>query len=152
MRSRRFSPPERSGGGQGKRMRRIRAPSVPASDLDSMIVDLLSGTDTPLSAYDLVERIRERGRRVVPMSVYRALDRLCARDAVQKVEMLSAYRVRDVSNPILLICMGCGSIAPVDADDLHHALAERLAISGFRARIVAVEVAGLCGPCREATQ
>lgn len=152
MRSRRTTPPEQGGRGHGKRLPRHRAPSVPASDLDSMIVDLLSAAGAPLSAYDLAERIRERGRRVVPMSVYRALERLCARDAVQKVEMLSAYRVRDVSNPILLICMGCGSIAPVDADHLHHALGEMLARSGFRPRTVAVEVAGLCGPCRATTQ
>jgi Fur family transcriptional regulator, zinc uptake regulator len=134
----------------GGRLSRKRGPAFPATMLDQAILALLARAQTPLSAYDLAERLREQGRRVVPMSVYRALDRLCARDAVHKVEMLSAYRVKDVAQPILMICVDCGSIDPLPAPDLHAALATSLEKTDFVPRRIAFEVAGVCARCRAA--
>jgi Fur family transcriptional regulator, zinc uptake regulator len=132
----------------GGRLSRKRGPALPATMLDQSILLLLTRASAPLSAYDLAERLREEGRRVVPMSVYRALDRLCARDQVHKVEMLSAYRVKDVAQPILMICIGCGAIDPLPAPDLHSALAASLERTDFAPRRIAFEVAGLCAGCR----
>jgi Fur family transcriptional regulator, zinc uptake regulator len=136
----------------GGRLSRRRAPAFPATALDQAVLATLVRYDMPLSAYDLVDRLGEQGRRVVPMSVYRSLERLCARDLVQKVEMLSAYRVKDVARPILMICIRCGSIQSHDASDLHEALGESLGDSGFTPRRVAFEVAGICSECGRAGQ
>ncbi len=132
----------------GGRFSRRRGQVFPASALDEAIMILLAQAVVPLSAYDLVELLRQQGRRVVAMSVYRSLDRLCARDMIHKVEMLSAYRIRDVKQPVLMICIGCGSALPFAAAELHQILSERLAREGFTPSRIAFEVAGLCTQCQ----
>ncbi len=133
---------------RGSRLSRRRRPTVPAPTLDRSILGLLADAGTPLSAYDLVERLRHQGAQVVAMSVYRSLDRLSGRDQIQKVEMLSAYRVKDTIQPILMICIACGATQAAAAPDLHEALAQSLHRCGFVSRRVALEVAGLCTQCR----
>jgi Fur family transcriptional regulator, zinc uptake regulator len=136
----------------GGRLSKRRAPTVPATALDQAILTLLTRSEMPLSAYELTERLREQGRRVVPMSVYRSLDRLSARDLVHKVEMLSAFRAKSDPQPILMICIQCGSTQSLAAPDLHGALEASLASSGFTPRRVAFEVAGFCSTCRRQSQ
>jgi len=55
------------------------APSFPAGLLDSSLLELLSQAERPLSAYNLVSLLREQNHQMAVMSVFRSLDRLCAR-------------------------------------------------------------------------
>ncbi len=104
MSNRRILHPSRMNSSPGGRVVRKRAPVFPGPMLDQTLIDLLTQADVPLSAYDLASRLRERGRQMAVMSIYRALDRLCATNAIEKVETLSAYRVKDIPNAILTIC------------------------------------------------
>jgi Fur family zinc uptake transcriptional regulator len=123
---------------------RKRAPSFPAGLLDSSLLELLSQAERPLSAYNLVSLLREKGRQMAVMSVYRSLERLCARGLIDKVEMLSAFRIRDVPKEALLICIDCGATQPLAVSDLRDALMQRVAHTGFSPGTIALEVAGLC--------
>ena len=131
----------------GGRLARRRGPPIAGPALDRSISLALSRAAMPLSAYDLVERLREQGSKVTAKSVYRSLDRLCARDEVQKVAMLAAYRIKDVAHPLLMICLECGATRSLAAPALHQALGESLSGRGFTPRRIACEVAGLCADC-----
>ncbi len=138
------------------RMRRVsdgrpqqkRAPAIPAPVLDRSVMEFLAQSDVPLSAYDLVALFRERGRHMAGPSIYRSLDRLYARQLIEKVEMLSAFRIRDVPQAILMICVACGRTRPLSVPALQEALAQSVASVGFVPRTIALEVAGLCAHCR----
>jgi Fur family zinc uptake transcriptional regulator len=131
----------------GARRLRKRAPSFPADLLDSSLLELLSQAERPLSAYNLVSLLREQGRQMAVMSIYRSLDRLCARGLIDRVEMLSAFRIRDVPKAALLICIDCGTTQPLAVSDLRDSLMRRVAYTGFSPGTVALEVAGLCPAC-----
>ncbi len=151
MPNRRTPNPPRSGALWGGRVIRKRAPAVPAAMMDRTLIDLLTQTDVPLSAYDLAAGLRGLGREVAVMSVYRALDRLCATDAVEKVATLSAYRVKDIPKAILTICLSCGRTQPIPAPDLHDQLERVVLAAGFMPGSTAIETTGLCPQCRART-
>ena len=66
-----------SGSDNGReRVRRTRAPILPGSTLDELILETLSNTDVPLGAYAIAGRLRERCRPGNVMAIYRSLDRL----------------------------------------------------------------------------
>jgi Fur family zinc uptake transcriptional regulator len=117
--------------------------------LDRALVDLLTQAPAPLSAYDLAAGLRKGGRNMAVMSIYRALDRLCARDMVEKVQTLAAYRIKDVSDSILTICTSCGRTRPLPAGALRAALHAEIDQAGFSLRFLAIEAAGLCVHCRQ---
>lgn len=116
--------------------------------LDRSLLELLGESDVPLSAYDLLARLRERGRYMMAASIYRALDRLCARKLIEKVEMLSAFRVKDVPRSILMICERCRRTRPLPVPAVHESLAKSVTRVGFLARAFALEASGLCAECR----
>jgi len=133
----------------GARRLRKRAPSFPAGLLDSSLLELLSQAERPLSAYNLVSLLREQNHQMAVMSVFRSLDRLCARGLIEKVEMLSAFRIRDVPKAVLLICIDCGATQPLAVSDMRDVLMQRVAHTGFSPGMIAFEVAGLCAACGE---
>ncbi len=134
-------------GGASRRPARKRASPCPAPQLDPALLDILAQSEVPLSAYDLVSRLRDRGRHVVVMSIYRALDRLRTQQRIEKVEMLSAFRIRDSPQAILMICVACGRTRALSVPVQHDALDQAMANAGFAASGIAIEAAGLCRDC-----
>ncbi|HSM41507.1 MAG TPA: transcriptional repressor, partial [Afifellaceae bacterium] len=55
-----------------------------------MVFDTLLAADGPLSAYDILDRLRDKGFRA-PLQVYRALDKLLALGLVHRLESLNAF-------------------------------------------------------------
>ncbi len=135
-------------GAAGRRLARKRAPVFPAERLDQALIDLLAQADIPLSAYDIAARLRDLGRPLAVMSIYRALDRLCSRNAIEKIGMLSAYRIKDIPKAVLTICVSCGETRPLPASDVYDELEGVVVRSGFLPASMALEVAGLCADCR----
>ena len=128
---------------------RRRAPVCPAPVLDAAILAALADSEVPLSAYDVISVLDRGGRRMAPMSVYRALDRMCARRQIQKVEMVSAYRVRSENPGALLVCTSCGRATALPMATLHEELNGAVVAAGFAPSVTAVEVAGQCAECRQ---
>lgn len=139
--------PASSPGRSARRPVRKRAAVTPANLMDRAVIDLLAKAEVPMSAYELTAGLRERGRPMAAMSVYRSLERLCSCEVVEKVEKLAAYRIKDVPKAVLTICVSCGRTRPLAIPDLHGALEQRVAEAGFYAFSVALEIAGRCAEC-----
>ncbi len=107
----------------------------------------------PLGAYDLVERVSKReGRRLSPISVYRALDFLVEADIVHRLSSRNAFiacpHQHDVGAPVVfLICEACGGVDEVMSSSIAEALNGAAAALGFRAERRMIEISGQCGHC-----
>ena len=134
-------------GARGTGLARARAPVCPGPVLDELVVAALADQLAPLSAYTLVERVRERGQHCHVMAVYRSLDRLCARDLVERVESLSSYRLRTAAGAVLMVCAQCGAATALPIADQHAQLWASVTATGFTIRKLVIEAVGLCRDC-----
>lgn len=107
----------------------------------------------PQTAYQVLDGVRQSlGKKVAPLSVYRALDFLAAEGWLHRLESLRAFT--PCSDPhhhhtgVLFLCSDCGCAEEAEDEQL-EALIERDAKQrGFRARHRIVEVLGQCRDCR----
>jgi Fur family zinc uptake transcriptional regulator len=120
------------------------------SSYDKAVLRTLKASSQPLSAYDILERVRSSGIRA-PMQVYRSLDRLAATGFVHRIEALNAFIAcsehEHGHRPGFVICRDCGTVKEFEdkrlKDIAHHAAGKRFAIES-----VSVEVLGHCGECQ----
>ncbi|WP_298670685.1 Fur family transcriptional regulator [uncultured Sphingomonas sp.] len=129
-------------GGFGK-----RATILPGATLDAIVLDALVTSQKPLSVYQLVALVADRGYQLPAMSIYRSIDRLELSGAVERVQMLSAYRVRDKPQCVLAICTECGDTISIAVPDQHEALRRAIAGQQFAVSELSLEASGKCSSC-----
>jgi len=121
------------------------------TELRRQVLGLILEADGPLTAYQLLDRLRETRKGAVPPTIYRALDFLMAQRLIHKLERLNAFIPCAESGHQhavqFLICRQCGRVAEIEdhaaADALEHA-AER---EGFHPGNTVVEIEGTCAAC-----
>ena len=132
-----------------RRLPRERTPAYRADQLDSDLLQVLAASEIPLSAYEIATRLRESVRHVMAVSIYRSLHRLCAEQRVERVEMVSGFRIKDTPGAVLAICAQCGRTVSVRVVSEHAAIEQAIAAIGFVASKVALEASGVCSRCAE---
>ncbi len=87
---------------------------------EQLVYDALCQSHRPLKAYELLEDLQDHGLRA-PMTIYRALEALIAKDCVRKIESLNAFMAVDYGRPTrahaFLICKECMQAKEVMLDD-----------------------------------
>ena len=115
------------------------------------VLAVVSASDRPLGAYDILEAIREHVPRAAPPTVYRALDFLLAQGLVHKLETLHAYvgcsHPEHSHSSQFLICTACGGVKELEDDRISESLGRAAAASGFEPQRRVVEVTGTCAHC-----
>lgn len=115
------------------------------------ILQLLCASDKPLSAYELLERMRGLVKNPAPPTVYRALDFLLEQGLVHKLESLHAYvGCAHPDHPHasqFLICDDCGEVAEVEDPGVTNSLKAAGKAIGFRTKRPVVELLGICAQC-----
>lgn len=111
-----------------------------------------------IGAYEILGRIAEKGTRLAPISVYRALDALIEVGVIHRLESKNAFfACRRLNSddfvkgrrPLFLSCEKCGAVAEVDSEGVFD-IVERVAKSvDFKPRVKFVEVTGTCPRCLE---
>jgi Fur family transcriptional regulator, zinc uptake regulator len=116
----------------------------------------IAATHASIGAYEIMARMAEKGTRVAPISVYRAIDALLDVGLIHRLESKNAFfacrRVDHTSTgrrPIFLSCESCGTVAEVDGQDIFDLADERARGIGFSPRIKFVEIQGMCPRCAE---
>lgn len=113
----------------------------------------------PASAYDVIDRVAKEGKagpgkRMAPISVYRALDFLVEHGFAHRIESKNAYVACDRGDDccggvtLFLLCDKCGSAGEVSSTALSAVIGEAAAHVGFQPRAPVVEIRGLCANCR----
>jgi Fur family zinc uptake transcriptional regulator len=119
------------------------------------VLEKLETASAPLSAYMLLDQLRERGFRA-PLQVYRALDVLVKEGLVHRLESLNAFvacaEPHDHSHSLtaFTICDTCGQVTEFSDHDISHQLEDWVRSTGFAPRKAVIEFRGICARCRAA--
>jgi len=121
------------------------------------VLEEVASSHKAVGAYDVLDRLARRdGRRLAPISVYRALDTLVAAGVVHRLESRNAFFACHTLHAldrrqIVLACDRCGAVAEVPHAAVFDGITEVAAGVGFQMERALVEVIGACAACRAAT-
>jgi Fur family zinc uptake transcriptional regulator len=128
-----------------------RERGVRLTDQRKTVLRLLCLSEKPLSAYELLELMRDSVKNPTPPTVYRALDFLLEQGLVHKLESLHAFvGCTHPDHPHasqFLICDDCGEVAEVEDPSVVNSLNAAGKAIGFRTKRPVVEVLGTCSQC-----
>ena len=119
------------------------------------VLEKLEAAGAPLSAYTLLDQLREKGFRA-PLQVYRALDTLMKDGLVHRLESLNAFVAcadphdHAHSMTAFAICDTCGQVTELSDHDVGHRLEDWVRSTGFAPRKAVIEFRGICARCRAA--
>lgn len=118
------------------------------------VLEALHASDKPLGAYDLADILNPGGRRLAPITVYRALDFLIAQGLAYRLASLNAFVASETltasrTAKAFLICQECGSASEIQSPELTETLGDVLGRQGFRSHARVLEITGRCSHCHE---
>ena len=120
------------------------------------VLRLLCASDKPLSAYELLDRMRGSMKNPAPPTVYRALDFLLEHGLVHKLESLHAFvgcaYPEHTHAGQFLICSDCGEVSELEDSAVARSLQAAGKAAGFRTTRPVVELLGTCAQCDEEKQ
>lgn len=117
-----------------------------------LVFDALNRAQGPLSAYALLDQLRDKGFRA-PLQVYRALEKLQSTGLVHRLESLNAFVAcahqhdHDHGLVAFAICSDCGQVTEFSDGMIEQRLGEWAAKTGFHAAKTTIEIRGHCGAC-----
>jgi Fur family zinc uptake transcriptional regulator len=124
---------------------------VRLTKLRRAILELLLAADGPVKAYDLIELMRDKGERLTPATVYRALNFLLHYGLAHRVTSLNAFvpctGSRDERSVLMLVCSECRKAEELDDPVLYEAVRTRLDELGMSLRDNCIEMRGTCRKC-----
>ena len=113
----------------------------------------IASTYTSIGAYDILARLAEKGTRLAPISIYRAIDALLEAGVIHRLESKNAYfacrRLDHATGrrPIFLACERCNAVQEVDSEGMFDTIDRLSRAASFQPRVKFVEVSGLCRSC-----
>ena len=120
------------------------------------VLRLVIEAGTPLTAYQLLDRLRQSRAGAAPPTIYRALDFLLANRLIHRIEMLNAFipcvEAGQHTHAVqFLVCRRCGTVAEVEDHAVSAALEHAAEDHGFHAGKTVVEMEGTCAACMVAS-
>lgn len=116
------------------------------------VFDALAMEQSPLSAYTLLDRLRDKGLKA-PLQIYRALEKLAAMGLVHRLDSLNAYVAcnhkgcQTTKALVFEICDECGSVAELADEMISRQVAARAQTDGFELSKSTIELHGRCTDC-----
>ena len=118
------------------------------------VLELIWRSHVPVGAYEILDAMRDGGRRADPPTVYRALEFLAALGLIHRISTRNAFI--GCSHPAsehwaqVLLCDDCGQATEMELGVIAQGLADGAADLGFAVANQTVEASGLCRTCRAA--
>ena len=135
-----------------KKMRTETRRRSPAEN-DELVFSALRKTDKPITAYELLDRLRIKGVSAPP-TVYRSLDRLIEEGFAHKLESLNAFvacaHPHHRTSAIFAICQDCGTASEFSDSSLARRITAWAKKVRFEVDETIVEIRGHCGDCKGA--
>jgi len=120
-----------------------------------LVLDTLNQSAAPLSAYDILDRLRQEGLRA-PLQVYRALDKLMERGLAHRLESLNAFvacadeHCHRKGLIAFAICENCGKVDEFADAVIEERLGKWAQGEGFKVERTTMEIRGKCENCLKA--
>ncbi len=129
----------------------------PLTKNQSLVLDVLTRSDQPVSAYTILDRLRDEGFRA-PLQVYRALDKLTGAGLVHRLESINAFVAcahRHIAccgghghgTVAFAICTACGQASEFHDAGIDRRLDGWAKARGFTPQKTTIELRGLCEAC-----
>ncbi len=118
----------------------------------NLVFETLSEAQIPLSAYTILDRLRDAGFRA-PLQVYRALEKLRDYGLVHRLESVNAFVACRHSNChgtgliSFAICRCCDHVEEFADDVVTNRLTSWTNARDFKVEQTTIEISGLCGRC-----
>ena len=122
------------------------------TDLRRLVLRLILEAESPSTAYQLLDRLKETRKAAAPPTIYRALDFLIEQRLIHKVERLNAFIPCVEGTPHhhsvqFLICQKCGTVAEIEDSAISKALDRAAERQGFHPGNAVIELDGTCATC-----
>ena len=121
----------------------------------SLVFDALRRADGPLSAYTILDQLRDDGFRA-PLQVYRALDKLLDYGMIHRLESINAFVACSHDHghshgmTAFAICEKCGQVSEFSDDVITARVREWTNGNGFKPSKTTIEIRGICAVCGSA--
>lgn len=117
-----------------------------------LVLDALTRAEGPLSAYTILDRLRDSGLKA-PLQVYRALEKLLDFGLVHRLESLNAFVA--CAHPhchaqgliAFAICEDCGQVDEFSDTVVRERLGAWSTSNGFTVEKTTIEIRGHCAAC-----
>lgn len=123
------------------------------TELRQRVLGLILQAKGPLTAYQLLDRLKETRKGAVPPTIYRALDFLIEQRLIHKLERLNAFvpciEAGHRHTVQFLICRQCSLVAEIEDRAVARALERVAEREGFRPHNAVVEIEGICAACSQ---
>ena len=122
----------------------------------ALVLSALSKVDSPLSAYAILDDLRDDGFRA-PLQVYRALEKLQEYGLVHRLESLNAFIActhpdcDDHGTIAFAICEECGQVREFADEAIAGRISDWAQTENFRMRKAVIELRGRCSACNPRT-
>jgi Fur family zinc uptake transcriptional regulator len=121
------------------------------TDTRRKVFELVIKAGQPVGAYRLLEAMQDKGNRVMPPPVYRALSFLQGKGLVHRIESLNAFVACTHSDHAhegqFLICSDCGKSEELADERVSALLREQATLHGFTLTQQTIELKGHCKDC-----
>ncbi|WP_455476390.1 Fur family transcriptional regulator [Bartonella sp. B17] len=117
-----------------------------------LVLNTLKNAQGPLSAYAILDRLREEGFRAPPQ-VYRALERLVKLRYIHRLESVNAFMAcvhpENCQNEFITftICDKCGRVSEMQNQAIAYSVKRMVQAADFQAQRSTVEIRGICKEC-----
>ena len=119
--------------------------------MQAEVLATLRKCGAPMSAYEVLDRLRDGNPRLAPPTIYRALAALIEGGRVHRLESLKAFvacRCEQHGHvPIFSICEECGTVEEAVSRRITNELSRIAGQSGFAPARHVIEVHGQCARC-----
>ena len=128
------------------------AANVKLTRNQQLVYDALTGAKTPLSAYTLLDQLRDSGFRA-PLQVYRALEKLIEIGQVHRLESINSFVACQHSDcdhhkaVAFAICNSCEHVDELSSAELSKLVGTISEASNFALEGSVVELRGKCHAC-----
>ncbi|MBO9194513.1 Fur family transcriptional regulator [Rhizobium sp. NPDC090275] len=120
----------------------------------ALVFDVLEKADGPLSAYTILDKLRDHGFRA-PLQVYRALEKLLEYGVVHRLESINSFvacahpgeNCHSHGIVAFAICESCGQVMEFHDHEVDHRLTDWTKSKKFKAEKTTIEIRGLCEAC-----
>jgi len=117
------------------------------------VLELMLEHASSISAYDLLDSLKETDNSAKPPTVYRALDFLLEQHFIHRVESQNAFIAcndfADSHQLQLFICDKCNEVQELHSPQIQQSLNEQARLNDFLISTQTVEVRGFCHHCRK---
>ncbi|WP_392563041.1 zinc uptake transcriptional repressor Zur [Orbus sturtevantii] len=128
--------------------------NVKLTNQRKIVLSIMLQAQKAMSAYDLLDLLKQEEPQAKPPTIYRALDFLLEQGFIHKVESSNSYIIcPHFSHPnhlsILFICDNCKQILEKNSHEIENNLLQLATQNRFAVKHSIIEIHGLCPSCHK---